>query len=309
MPEYRGSAGLTIADVQRDLLRLFPLKATSTGRAWEGVQINEYDAVFIEDLRSPPRDHVKISLNTGTAATIRREACGKSFVSPSRIGDIAILPAARKSRWNGWAPAHLDIRLSPDKMVEMAFELRKAGQKAFEFADVPRMRDPVIEHIGTIFRIELSRASHPAQNILIESLALALCAHMLRSYTNATGIEDRSTAPVDSAAIRRAITYVEEHRDRAISLRELAGAAGLSRFHFGRVFKRHVGVSPARYVERARIAQAKLLIVNAEMPLAAVAQAVGFADQSHFTRRFRAHEGCTPAQFGRERAKGILPSH
>ncbi len=59
---------LTIEAVQRDPLRIFPLKATSTGRSWEGVQINEYDAVYIEDLRSPPRDHVKLSLNTGTAA-------------------------------------------------------------------------------------------------------------------------------------------------------------------------------------------------------------------------------------------------
>ena len=297
MLQSRGIAGLTIDEVQPDLLRVFPLKATSVGRTWEGVQINEYDGVFIDDLRSPPRDHVKISLNTGTAAAIRREACGKTFVSPSRIGDVAILPAARKSRWHGWVPAHLDIRLAPDKVDEMAIALRKAGQKAFEFADVPHMRDPVIEHIGAIFRIELNRASHPAQDILIESIAIALCAHMLRHYTNATGLEDRSTASADSAALRRAIAYVENHPDRAISLRELAGAAGLSRFHFGRVFKRHTGVSPARYVERARIAQAKLLIVGAELSLAAVAQAVGFADQSHFTRTFRAVVGVTPSRY------------
>jgi AraC family transcriptional regulator len=300
-------AGLTIQEVQRDLLRVFPLKATSTGRSWEGVQINEYDAVFIEDLRSPPRDHVKLSLNIGTAASIRREACGKTFVSPSRIGDIAILPAARKSRWRGWVPAHLDIRLCPDKIDEMAFALRRVGHGRFEFTDVPHARDPVIEYIGAIFRVELNRAPHPAQDILIESLAVALSAHLLRNYTNATGIEDRTTGSVDVAAVGRAIAYVDDNPHRAIALRELAGAAGLSRFHFGRVFKRHLGVSPARYVEQARIAQAKRLIVEARMPLAGVAHAVGFADQSHFSRRFRVHEGCTPAQFAREHAKGILP--
>jgi AraC family transcriptional regulator len=304
----RSGAGLTIEAVQQDLLRVFPLKATSTGRSWEGVQINEYDTVFIEDLRSPPRDHVKLSLNIGTAASIRREVCGKTFVSPSRIGDIAILPAARKSRWQGWVPAHLDIRLSPDKIDEMAFALRKAGHGRFEFTDVPQARDPVVEHIGAIFRVELNRAPHPAQDILIESLVVALSAHMLRSYTNAVGIEDRSTGSVDVAAIGRAIAYIDDNPDRAISLRELAGAAGLSRFHFGRVFKRHLGVSPARYVEQARIAQAKRLIVDARMSLASVAQAVGFADQSHFSRRFRVREGCTPAQFAREHARGILPA-
>ncbi len=169
------------------------------------------------------------------------------------------------------------------------------------------MRDPVIENIGAIFRMELDRASHPAQDILIESLAVALSAHMLRSYSNATGVEDRSTESADMAAVRRAVAYIDDHPDRAISLRELAGAAGLSRFHFSRVFKRQLGLSPAKYVEKARIEQAKLLIVAAQVSLASVAQAVGFADQSHFTRRFRAHEGCTPAQFARERARGILP--
>ncbi len=305
MPQ--SGAGLTIEAVQRDLLRVFPLKATSTGRSWEGIQINEYDAVFLDDLRSPPRDHVKLSLNTGTAASIRREACGRTFVSPSRIGDIAILPVARKSRWQGWAPAHLDIRLSPGKIDEMAFALRKTGHGRFEFTDVQQARDPVVEHIGAIFRIELNRAPHPAQDILIDSLAVALSAHLLRNYTNATGIEVRPTGPVDVAAVGRAIAYIDDHPHRAISLAELAGAAGLSRFHFGRVFKRHLGVSPARYVEQTRIAQAKRLIAEARMSLAAIAQAVGFADQSHFSRRFRLHEGCTPAQFARERARGILP--
>ena len=204
--------------------------------------------------------------------------------------------------------AHLDIRLDPGKMDEMAAELRKAGERRFEFANVPRMRDPIIEHIGAVFRAELNRASHPAQDMLIESMAVALSAHLLRSYTNAASIEERSTSAVDVAAVGRAIADIEDNPDRTISLRELAGAAGLSRFHFSRVFKHHLGLSPARYVERARIEQAKALIVNAGMSLANIAQAVGFADQSHFSRRFRAHEGRTPAQFAREQARGILPS-
>ena len=307
MLQGRMIAGGTIDGVQQELLRTFPLKATSSGRSWEGVHINEFAEIHIEDLLSPPRDHVKIGLCIGTSPSIRREACGKTFISPSRIGEFSILPAGRKSRWHGLAPAHLDIRLDPRKMDEMAAELRKAGERRFEFANVPRMRDPIVEHIGAIFRAELNRASHPAQDILIESMAVALCAHLLRSYTNAVGVEERSTASVDVAAVGRAIAYIEDNPDRAISLRELAGAAGLSRFHFSRVFKRHLGLSPARYVERARIEQAKALIVNAEMSLANIALAVGFADQSHFSRRFRVNEGRSPAKFAREQARGILP--
>lgn len=190
----------------------------------------------------------------------------------------------------------------------MAAEFRKAGERRFEFVDVQRMRDPVIEYFGAIFRAELNRAPHPAQNLLIESMALALCAHMLRGYTNIVGFEDTSTASINVAAIRRAVAYIKDNPDRAIALRDLAAASGLSRFHFSRVFKQHLGLSPARYVERARIEQAKVLIVSAEMSLANVAQAVGFADQSHFSRRFRLHQGQSPAAFAREHARDILPS-
>lgn len=305
MPHARG---MVIGEVQRELLRNFPLKASSADKCWEGVHINEFDQVFIEDLRSPPRDHVKIGLCIGTSPFIRRETCGKVLVGPSRIGEFAILPAGRKTRYQGIVPAHLDIRLDLGKMNEMVAELRKAGERRLEFADVPRMRDPVVEHIGSIFRAELNRAPHPAQDLLIESLAVALSAHLIRSYTNAVGVEERSTVSVDVAAVRRAVAYIEDNPDRAIPLQELAAVAGLSRFHFGRVFKHQLGVSPARYIERVRIEQAKALIVSAEMSLVHVAQAVGFADQSHFTRRFRLHEGRTPAAFARDQARGILPS-
>lgn len=296
--------------VQQELLRTFSLKGTSAGRCWEGVFVNEYAEVHINDLHAPPRDHVKIGLCLGTSSSpIRRETCGNAYMGSSLAGDFAILPAGRKSHWHGFVPPSLDIRLDPGKMDETAAELRKAGEKRYEFANVHRMRDAVVEHIAAIFKAELDQAAHPAQNILIESIAVGLGAHMLRRYSNLVGIEDRSTASVDVAAIGRAIAYIEDNPDRAISLRELASASGLSRFHFSRVFKRQLGLSPARYIERTRIEQAKALIVDAQMSLANVALAVGFADQSHFSRRFRAHEGRTPGAFARERARGILPSH
>src|SRR5258708_39672123 len=159
MTQGRRTEGGTIDGVQQELLRTFPLKATSSGRSWEGVHINEFAEIHIEDLLSPPRDHVKIGLCIGTSPSIRRETCGKTFTSPSRIGEFSILPAGRKSRWQGLAPAHLDIRLDPGKMDEMAAELRRTGERRFEVAQVSRVRDPNVRHIGGIFRVEAERAA------------------------------------------------------------------------------------------------------------------------------------------------------
>ena len=306
MPQARDREQASIEDV-RERLQILPLKVSSAGRDWEGVSIDEFDEVYVEDLHSPPQDHTSVSICTGTSPNVFQERCGKIFTSPSRVGEFSIVPAARKQRWQGLLPAHVDIRLDPHKLDEMAGDLRRVGLTRFEFVNGFRLRDPVIEHVASIFRLELRRAPHPAQELLIESIAVALVAHLLRGYTNAVGIEERSRASTGVAALNRAVAYIEDHPDRSISLSELAGAAGLSRFHFTHLFKRQFGRSPVRYVEQSRIGRAKLLISDAQSPLADIAQAVGFADQSHFSRRFKAHEGCTPAQYAREYARNMLP--
>ena len=182
--------------------------------------------------------------------------------------------------------------------------MRKIGERRFEFVDVSRMRDPVVEHIGAIFRAELNRAPHPAQDLLIGSLAVALSAHLLRSYTNAVGVELRSTISVDVAAVRRAMGYIKDNPARAISLQELASAAGLSLLSFQSRVQ-----APSRPVARQICrAHQNRTGQGLDRQRGDVAQAVGFADQSHFSRRFRFQEGRTPAAFAREQTRRILPS-
>jgi AraC family transcriptional regulator len=300
-------SGVVTIDEIPDQLRIWPLKATSAGRDWEGVHIDEFAEIYLEDFFAPPRDHANIAVCTGTSPLVITKRSGKTFASPSRIGEFSINPAGHESHWTGLAPAHVSMRPRPDKLEEMAGDLRRAGMARFQFVTVFRLRDPMLDHIARMFSLELNRAPHPVQDLLIDSLAVTLCAHLLRSYTNAVGIEERASSPPDLTSLARAIAYIEDHPDRSVSLAELAGAAGVSRYHFARLFKRKIGLSPVRYVERSRIERAKALIVQAELSLAAVAQAVGFADQSHFTRRFKFHEGRTPGQFAREQARGILP--
>lgn len=302
-----GSGGLSVAEVRQRLHGSWALKASSAGRAWEGVHIDEFGDTQVEDAHAPARDHANISLCLGPSPLIVQHRSGKTFASPSRIGDFSIYPPGDEVRWTGLAPHNVSMRPDPTKLEQLATELRRTGLARFRFVTVFRQRDPIIEYIARIFSLELGRASHPTQDLMIESLAVTLSAHLLRSYTSAVGIEERSSSTPNLASLARAVAYIEDHPERNVSLAELAGAAGVSRFHFSRLFKRRVGMSPARFVERSRIERAKAMIVQAELSLADIAQAVGFADQSHFTRRFKFHEGLTPGQFAREQARGTLP--
>lgn len=92
--------------------------------------------------------------------------------------------------------------------------------------------------------------------------------------------------------------YLSADLDLKLSLDNIAREVGLSRFHFIRLFKRHIGLSPHQFRIRHRIDAAKLLIQKG-IPLSEIALETGFSDQSHFTNAFRQNTGLTPSQYAR----------
>jgi AraC-like DNA-binding protein len=83
---------------------------------------------------------------------------------------------------------------------------------------------------------------------------------------------------------------------RGVRLADLAAAAGLSQFHFSRVFKSEVGLPPYAFFEQVRIAFAHDLIHQGH-DLASVAFQLGYADQSHLTRQFHKGSFTTPGRY------------
>ena len=82
-----------------------------------------------------------------------------------------------------------------------------------------------------------------------------------------------------------------------LALRELAGIAGLSAYHFGRMFKRAVGAAPHQYVVERRVERAKAMLRTTDASLVDISLSTGFCGQSHFTSVFRRLAGATPTEF------------
>lgn len=97
-------------------------------------------------------------------------------------------------------------------------------------------------------------------------------------------------------AVRVVREFLDAHFDQDVSLEHLAQLAGLSPYHLNRTFREQLGIPPHAYVIQLRITRAKLLL-RSGLPIAEVAHATGFADQSHFTRHFKKMVGITPGQF------------
>lgn len=115
---------------------------------------------------------------------------------------------------------------------------------------------------------------------------------------NGTGdahVASRSGLP--PRAFRRVREYILAHLEDDVSNRILAEFVGLSSWYFARAFKQTAGVSPHRFVLQNRVERVKHLLVETELPLAQIALAAGFGDQSHCTRWFRKLVGITPSRF------------
>jgi AraC family transcriptional regulator len=77
----------------------------------------------------------------------------------------------------------------------------------------------------------------------------------------------------------------------------VAAAVGIHPVHLARVFRQHCGCTLGDYVRQLRVDFAARQLITTEEPLAGIACAAGFSDQSHFTRTFKRQTGMTPAAF------------
>ncbi|CAN91064.1 transcriptional regulator, AraC family [Sorangium cellulosum So ce56] len=111
-----------------------------------------------------------------------------------------------------------------------------------------------------------------------------------------TGARDRRRA-VEAAL------WLDEHAHEPIDLEGAAREAGLSPFHFLRVFGKVVGVTPHQYLVRARLRRAARLLADGARSITDIALDVGFGDLSNFVRTFHRAAGVSPRGF-RKAARG-----
>ena len=94
--------------------------------------------------------------------------------------------------------------------------------------------------------------------------------------------------------IARAVRLVERDPCAALALDTLAREARLSRYHFVREFARVTGLTPHRYIKRARLRDAAVRLATSDSRVIDVAIMCGFRDVSNFNHAFRAEFGTTP---------------
>ena len=93
--------------------------------------------------------------------------------------------------------------------------------------------------------------------------------------------------------------WMDANAHEPIGLDSAAVEAGLSPFHFLRLFRDVLGVTPHQYLVRARLRRAAGLLADEERSITDIALEVGFADLSNFVRTFHRAAGVSPTGFRR----------
>lgn len=99
------------------------------------------------------------------------------------------------------------------------------------------------------------------------------------------------------AEIDEVIAYIHQHIYEPLPLTRLAGHVAYSPYHFARIFKERIGLSPLYYVSSLRLQRAKDLLLRTNLSVRAIGLEIGQQSLGTFTTRFTQRVGLTPSEF------------
>lgn len=279
----------------------YPLNAVLNNAIWTSPNLglavlaptNGFECVF-----PALQDHLAVCVLRGRGQFYKRSEIGSERADFSP-GTVSFRPAGFGGTYFGDAPERLLLRLSASS-IQNAWSTTRAENSEPALMPVLCRRDVFIERLSAILIDELDRLSHPSQALFLDSAAVMLATHLVASYGTRQPASPPQIHALAPDAVRRVSEYMEENLGSRVRLDELSVIAGVSRFHFLRSFKAATGVSPMASLERRRILRAQSLIRSGGRTMAQIASTVGFADQGHFSRRFRLHVGMTPTAYERD---------
>jgi AraC family transcriptional regulator len=271
------------------------LQLCSWGAGWRSVLLREYLDRPCEDefTTAATPDHLFVLL-TGGSCTMESHRGGHWQTASHRVGNVAMRSPGRTStiRWRSHEP-HQTLHLYLPAAV-ITRQLAELSRRTVAVADLPNMlscRDPMIQSTLLTLRDAMVRG---LPDLYAETAAELLAAHLLLNHCDVRplprlGFEDRRLHRVD--------TFMREHLGEPVSLAELAQVAGLSRFHFLRLYKRTYGETPLKRLTRMRMDEAKRRLLKSNQPITEIASQCGYENPANFASAFRRLEGVSPREY------------
>lgn len=240
------------------------------------------EAVYAEGVLLPRHCHANSYLTLVLSGNYRETFADRECEWVE--GAMHLLPAG-ESHENRFLTA---VRLLRVK-IEPAVMQRLGQEHARRLSEPREISGPLSKWLANRIVREFTALDDIAP-LAMEGVLLELLAESARSSDDVYG----SNAP---NWLRRVRELLENDYLQAPGLAALAAIAGVHPVHLSREFHRHYQMTIGEYIRKRRIEHASELLSKSEVPLAEIASACGFADQSHFCALFKKYSGMTPAKF------------
>lgn len=264
---------------------------------WSGLVVERYQYPGGEYQLSPLPVH-SLVLHLGQPIEMGQKRDGKTHKGVFLTNHFVVVPAGLPNMcWHTGAADELFINIDP-QLVTRTAEAIGIDHQRVEVINNFGAHDPQLQFIALSLLHEL-RSPGLGGRLYVESLSIQLAIHLLRHYiAPISHLSELDEAPGLSARrLQQALAFISDQLDRDLSLADMAASVHLSPYHFARLFKQAIGLSPHQYVIAQRVQSAKQLLANRDVTVTQVAAEVGFADHSHLTRHFKRLVGVSPKEF------------
>lgn len=276
----------------------------SDAAGWDGVAARVYHEPRRMDLWRPPAAPIlTLGLVTHGAMHLEHRPVQGSWHGEVVHQDGLFLRPDYHERYDLRWHAHsahpiqtLVIQLHQDVVFRVINEVAERDPAHVTFIERVGFHDPLVLQLGLALHQELAQPT-PMGALYAHTVAQMLTVHLLRRYTSGGAKIWEPPRGLTQAQVQRVTDVVHANIAHALTLPVLAQHVDLSAYHFARMFRQATGESPHQFVLRQRIERAQQLLKDTNMSLAHVAEATGFATQSHFTHVFKRHLGCTPRTY------------
>lgn len=210
---------------------------------------------------------------------------------------FVFLPAGQKREIqtyrSGWS---LQVMFEPSELERELEGMQicpKSSGKTFLKRPIYHQEDVALVGLAhTFFGLCQSRSSGPSEHQI--NAATHLIVSRTACYLAASANQAKANGKTISTQIQNVLKHIEENLCEPLPLEELASLANLSMYHFARVFRSEMNISPHRYVVERRAAHARNQLSQTNEPIARIAYDCGFSSQSHMTVTFKRIYGTTP---------------
>ncbi len=237
---------------------------------------------------------------SGRATIEERELNGSWAANKVKVGDFFLTNSVvpYELRWQAEGPDPFEVMhlyLGLHVIDRAAREITGEGKRNLVFREVSGERDPILSVLLDRIRIEIT-ARHAPSAMFVIGIAQSLAVHLVRTYRDA-GVKQAVSGALPAIRLRRVVNMMQKHLNKEFNLGRLANEAGMSDFHFSRLFKRATGLAPSQYFIRARMAEARRLLRETDSSVIEVGLDVGYSSPSHFAQVFRREVGVSPTDY------------